>query len=350
MIKKQSLGQFYTTNNDYIVGNLLDIFDTTKITIDPFAGNWDLLNMLDDKYEKMGFDIDPKNEDTIELDTLLFNPGCYEDNYIFTNPPYLARNKSDDKLIFEKYQVDDLYKAALKSIDTCEGGAIIVPLNFLSSKDSLTREDFLSKFKIKKMNIFEEPVFEDTTYTVCSFSFYREENIEQIVEFNFYPSGAKISCLLKKDEGYTLGFEFNRMCSEKSKIKVSRLLKDQEPTSKIFLRALDTGTMEGRICLSLKDEPYFGINTDRAFATISFSKSLSLNQQEIIVKDFNLLLEGNREKYRSMFLSSFRNSTQSYSRKRIAFDDAYGLIHHIIKNHKFDEDIQTTSDVLTASK
>ncbi len=49
-------------------------------------------------------------------------------------PPYLAKNKSDNKKIFSLYKTDDLYKAALLSILESEGGIIIVPLIFLAAK------------------------------------------------------------------------------------------------------------------------------------------------------------------------------------------------------------------------
>jgi hypothetical protein len=42
-------------------------------------------------------------------------------------------------------------------------------------------------------------------------------------------------------------------------------------------------------------------------------------------------LNENREKYNSLFLTNFRNSTKAYSRKRISFDVAYKLISWIIE-------------------
>lgn len=53
-------------------------------------------------------------------DTLL-NPPDYKNKWVITNPPYLTKNKAKDKTIFNKYDVDDLYKATLKSILNCDG-------------------------------------------------------------------------------------------------------------------------------------------------------------------------------------------------------------------------------------
>ena len=48
-------------------------------------------------------------------------------------------------------------------------------------------------------------------------------------------------------------------------------------------------------------------------------------------KDYYNVLELYRDKYYSMFLTNFRNSTSSYARKRISFDVVYRLISYILK-------------------
>ena len=105
---KKTLGQFFTTNSKYIVGDLLKVFPDKATIVDPFAGNWDLLNLIKDKHKVEAFDIDPKNKETIKKDTLL-KPGDYKGKWIFTNPPYLARNKNKDKTLYDKYDTNDLY-------------------------------------------------------------------------------------------------------------------------------------------------------------------------------------------------------------------------------------------------
>ena len=49
--------------------------------------------------------------------------------------PYLARNKSKDKSLYDKYDVNDLYKCFIKNLidDPPDGGIIIIPLNFMCS-------------------------------------------------------------------------------------------------------------------------------------------------------------------------------------------------------------------------
>jgi hypothetical protein len=50
------------------------------------------------------------------------------------------------------------------------GGILIIPLNFWSSirlSDIELRKVFLEKYDVILLNIFEEQVFDDTTYTIC---------------------------------------------------------------------------------------------------------------------------------------------------------------------------------------
>jgi tRNA G37 N-methylase Trm5 len=332
MNKKSELGQFFTTNSKYITQSLLSVFEEDDTVVDPFAGNWDLLNLIKDKCTKVeAYDIDPKNTLTEKRDSLL-NPCSYSNKKILTNPPYLARNKFNDKTIFDVYATDDLYKAALKSISSSDGGVIILPLNFLSSSDDSTRKEFLNLFKITKMNIFEEQVFDDTSYTVCAFSFVRKTS--RMKKFSFkatiFPSKEKIDIILNEEHSYRVGEDYFNDLAAGEQIKISRLREGAVSNSNLFLRALDSGSNSGRISLSVADKPFFGKNTDRAFATLVLPVELTIKQQQDIADRFNLKLEEYRKQYNSLFLSQFRNSTASGARKRISFDEAYALVGSVL--------------------
>ena len=96
-LKKKSLGQFYTTHQEYILQGM-KIPDNIKNIIEPFTGNADLLTFIEkdkNKYKIECYDIDPKKDFIIKQDTIK-NPPSYKDKYLITNPPYLARNKSKD--------------------------------------------------------------------------------------------------------------------------------------------------------------------------------------------------------------------------------------------------------------
>ena len=179
-MNKKCLGQFYTTNYKHIMQNMY-IPDNISNIIEPFAGNGDLLNFLEkDKYNVKCYDIEPKKDFIIKQDTLL-NPPDLDGSFIITNPPYLARNKCDNKNIFNKYNTNDLYKCFIQILinSKCLGGIIIIPLNFICSirkADIELRENFIKKYNISIINIFEEQVFDDTSYSICSFQFSAKDD------------------------------------------------------------------------------------------------------------------------------------------------------------------------------
>lgn len=351
MNKKTQLGQFFTKNSNYIVGNLLDIFPKKSIIVDPFVGEGDLLKIIPNSHpliptniEKIqkniiinnkrmiiGFDIDKKIKGAIYKDTLN-NPPDYTGVWIITNPPYLARNKNKDKSLYNKYNLGDLYKIALKTIMKAEGGIIIIPLNFFSSSNFKLRNEFLSNFKIIKMNIFDEKVFNDTDYTVCSFSFKKEKQTKQTLNSTIYPNKIKKTFEIDIKDNFIIGSEFFNLIKSND-LKIKRLVKGGTPNSDIYLRAIDTGTPQGRISLSLNNNHLYAKDSDRTFATIILDKNYSLDEQKIICQKFNELLEYYRNKYHSLFLTNYRNSSKSYARKRISFNDAYSLISYIIKTY-----------------
>ena len=344
-MNKKKYGQFYTTNAEYIINDLVDIIPNDATIVDPFVGNGDLINYIEYKKDKIMdkflLDIDPKIDNTIVQDTLL-NPLDYTNKWIITNPPYLARNKNKDKVLYDMYNLNDYYKIALKTIIGCEGGVIIIPLNFFSDKDRKIRNTFLSKYKIEKLYIFEEQVFDDTSYTVCSFSFTKNENNEQNINTTYFPSKKNTSILIRESNDYLFGDGFFDVINHKNKLKIKRLTDDMKltPNSNLFLRAIDTGTMDGRISLSVNKNYFYGKNTDRTFATIVLPdeySNLSLESHEKLCIRFNEILNHHRDKYNSLFLTNFRNSTKAYSRKRIGFDMAYKLISYIIINEKWED-------------
>jgi type I restriction-modification system DNA methylase subunit len=324
MNSKKKLGQFYTTNYEYILEGF-DIPSGSKV-IEPFVGQGDLLKWVGPRYSVEAYDIDPKI-DAITRDTLA-NPPDYEGKFVITNPPYLAKNKNKDKTIYDKYAVDDLYKAFLKSLveGNVQGGIVIVPLNFISDRDKKIRNTFFQNYNITKMKIFEETVFRDTSYTVCAFQFSKGKQTSTFPA-TILPSSKKIDLSLEEKWGWRVGGHLHE--KKNSKYKIGRLLPGHIPSSDLFLYAIDTGTNDGRIRLAVKKEHFYGKNTDRAFATIT--TDIPIKDEQLVAKKFNEQLESYRSQYHSLFLTNYRNSTKSYARKRISFDMCYNMIKEILE-------------------
>jgi len=337
MSKKKEYGQFYTHNAKYILQGM-HVKGGLKI-VEPFVGDGSLVEWCDgvDSSLVEKYDIDPRTEGVVVRDTLL-DPPDYKGKFVLTNPPYLAKNKAEDKSIFDKYKTNDLYKCFINSIVTgrVEGGVIIVPLNFICDNHCTQERDmFFSHYDVERVNVFEEQVFDDTSYTVCSIQFTRAAGVRDRKTFDayFYPSMVKKSVEVKKEYDWKIGGDIDRKIE--SKYEVSRLLRegkrpDPREITNIYLNAIDTGSSTGRICLKINDVPFYGKNTDRAFATLVIRPPIDLEKQKEVVGRFNSSLEEARKKHRSLFLVNYRNSTKAYSRKRVKFNLVYNLVKEIL--------------------
>jgi hypothetical protein len=329
---KKQFGIFFTKNYDYILQNL-KIPKNIKNIIEPFTGDGDLIDFIDDKskYNIECYDIIPRKDFIIQRDTIS-NPPDYKNKFIITNPPYLARNKSKNKNLYDKYNTNDLYKCFIKEIinNVCLGGIIIIPLNFWSSirkNDIELRKLFLEKYDIKHLNIFEEQVFEDTTYTICSFLFIPTKNNKNI-PITIYPSNKNINIVLNKENNYIIGGDIYKL-QTKNKYNITRLTSkniDKKNTD-ILVKCIDD------ISLSISNKPYIDTTPNqsaRTYATLIIEPSITPEQQKNIVSKFNQLLNDYRNKYNSLFLTNYRE----LSRKRISFDLVYKIVEHILDFHQ----------------
>lgn len=316
----------YTTKAALICGNLVEYIPSDATLIEPFVGGGDLLELFPNhSWER--YDIDPKIEATTQ-DTLL-SPPDYKGKWVITNPPYLAKNKAINKEIFAKYSVDDLYKATLISILEAEGGILIIPTNFFTDeRTGAVREKFFNRFKILRANIFTEPVFTTTTYSVCSFAFTKKENtkLPQSFELIIQPANEKVQVSIYPEYDYRIAGEFYNSIAKVSNIfgrLVGKTSKDY--ISNIKLYALDT--RNERIRLEFEPNHYEGKESDRSYATLTCKRELTEEQEKKLIAAFNEQLEGFRKSYHDLSLTNYRD----YNRKRIGFTFAYQLLSKIYK-------------------
>ena len=342
MTTKQTLGQFYTTNYDYILQNLSIPDDITSI-IEPFAGNGDLVGFITTDASVACYDIDPKRDYIIQRDTIQ-NPPNYAGCFVITNPPYLARNKSQNKLLFDKYDVGDLYKCFIKELLTnqCVGGILIIPLNFWSSirkKDVELRRDFLRVYNLVRMNIFEEQVFDDTTTTVCAFQFRRgQPTVSPRTPLPFpatciiYPSGIAIDTEMTETNNYTIGGEIYQLQTN-TIYTITRLTCTTQPSTHIVAKCIDDN-QNSQIRLFWVENGHDYIDdtpnlSARTYATLVIVPPISDDKQKQIIDDFNVFLREYRTRYNSLFLTNYRES-KDIARKRISFDLVYKIVGHLL--------------------
>jgi hypothetical protein len=337
---KSQLGQFYTTNYEYILSNM-EIPIGVKTIIEPFVGNGDLLKFLKNEtnYSLEIYDIDPKTPHTIKRDTLT-TPPDYTNKFVLTNPPYLAKNKSKNKDVYEKYKCDDLYKCFIINIITnvCEGGIIIIPVNFLSSvrkADIELRKKFLEKYSIEIVNIFEEQVFDDTSYAVCSIYFLKKHNEVDSITTYVYPSNIKINISLTPENNYTIGGEIYKL-EQNTKYKVQRATRETSKNiTNILLKCIDDSINSQLGFKIVSNDDRFIDKTEklsaRSYATLVINKDLTLEEQKKLVDEMNKYIKEQREKYNSLFLTNFRESN-SIARKRISFDLAFKICNYMLSS------------------
>jgi len=365
---KQQLGQFFTTNSDYILQGL-EIFIKDKEVVDPFAGNGDLLRWATKNGCRLakGFDIDKKYTDgkIINYNDSLNNPQAY--CFVLTNPPYLHKNKADKKtkdrfFSGEHSKFEDLYQVSTFSILGSEEGILVVPLNFLSAENSTKiRELFFAKFDIVKLNIFSERVFEDTTYNVIAFYYKKKSYLCDKNKFvaTIFPECKKAQFVLEKEFTWRLGGRFfERVKEAKNNLNIFRLTEDflkqgkekaviavQDLKNKqtimvnkeikrkianniLFLRAIDSKNGSKIQLEDIRHYDIFGLagkSTSRNLAHLIFGNDLSVGEQKTLMAMFNKELNENREKYCSLFLTNFRDN----NRKRISFDFTYKFLNYL---------------------
>ena len=338
-MSKKQLGQFYTTNYEYILKNM-QIPDNITTIIEPFVGCGDLLSFIKNKeqYHIEIYDIDPKYENTIKQDTLK-NPPQYKDKFVLTNPPYLARNKSKNKEIYDKYDCNDLYKCFISILieNVCEGGIIIIPLNFISSirkSDITLREKFLKIYSIHTINIFEESVFEDTSYSVCSLYFTKKTStVDDDIDVFIYPSNTTMKIALNCENNFTIGGEIYKL-PQNPDYKIQRATsKTKDNITNILVKCIDDSSNSKLGFKIVKDDERFIDDTPkfsaRSYATLVINKELTLEQQKKLVKKMNDFLDEQRNKYNSLFLTNYRESN-SIARKRISFDLAFKICNYTL--------------------
>ena len=366
LANKKSLGQFFTTNSSYILQDL-EQFIVGKNVTDPFAGNQDLINWAKQNNCNSchGFDIDTNLVDNINVffNDSINNQQQYQ--FVCTNPPYLNKNKASQLIkekFFSRQDFADLYQVAINAILSCQEGILIVPLNFLSASNSTKiRKIFFEKFAIKKLNIFNQQVFADTSYNVIAFYFYKlqQPQEQQTIETTIYPEQQKLNITLKKQDAWQFGGNIvEKIANTANNLAVSRLtnknlengdlpikiaIQDLKSTAIInvsarcknvleqniiLLNAIDSKNGK-KICLQdIRDAKILaliGKESSRNLAHLVFDKPIEINKQMQLINLFNQHLSQYRTQYHSFFLTNFRDN----NRKRISFDFVYKFINFL---------------------
>jgi len=310
-----------------------------------------------------------------------------------TNPPYLYLGyirKHDETQKYLGYfeginkGYQDLYQIAMINDlrNDIENLIYVIPTNFLygASVSNKFRLDFLRHYKINKMTIFETSMFKFTGTNIC-IGFFKRKSIskdepqsfeglkfknknkfvkreyylkpkykyragsvfEEFIENNRIQKPLKVSYYLQKEEVLNNPGPFeikvidaNRYENNQYKnliINVSEKLKKKLVNNILYVRTVDTGSVDGRVGLGIVKE-HFGVdgiyvsgNTYRTHPIqIFLDPELTYKDQILLRNYFNTILEHFREKLDSEFLTTYKYSKADYTRKYLGLTQVRGLI------------------------
>lgn len=305
VVKKRSLGQFFTRNNFWLKGHIIEFIESTKATIafDPFAGDGDLLNVAQKiGFKKIkGFDKD-KSLNWEKNDSLLNIPKV-DNSIIITNPPYLTNYSAKRKGIygnvkkyFDSCNYDDIYQLAIEKCLVNDFGIMIVPETFINSK--------FPKHRLVSITIIEDQLFNDTENPVCVICFDKKnKSYDQI---DVYKNDKLIGKL-----GY---FEKMRKIPHKN-----TYMKFNCPKGQIALRAVDTTNPAKSIAFMLPGEMDYDLTTIKhSSRLITVIEIKTTNNEAInkIIKHSNKLLSDFRKKTNDVLLSPFKGNKKNGERRR----------------------------------
>lgn len=212
------------------------------------------------------------------------------------------------------------------------GGIVVVPLNFFCSireNDIQLRTKFINLYDIKNVNVFETPVFEDTTYTVCSFMFIKHKERTRI-NFKFYPSDKSVD-IMPDYKNFIIGKEMYDTRVAKN-IKICKINSIKDRNNNIIVKCIDDKTL---INMYL-DKNIIVDNTvkksNRSYISMNITIdniSLNDNQQIYLCEKFNSYMTEQRTKYNSLFLTNYRD----FCRKRISFNLVYKIISKLLLDY-----------------
>ena len=292
--------------------------------------------------------------------------------------PYFKYFKNEN----EGYQ--DLYQIAMMNDlrNDVKNLVYIIPSNFLfgSSVSNKFRLDFLKYYQILKVVVFEFKVFEFTGTNICIGYFYRKENPHQelqifngtkfknsnlVVEREYkllpkykYRCGSEFNEFIetyRREESLEVNFylkkedvirnkgeielevidanEYNNNVYARTSISVNKDFSSKIKSNFLYVRTVDTGSDDGRAGLGIIREDFLvdGIlvsgNTYRTHPIQIFLTPKLPTFLLMLLKNYtNLILKFYREKLDSEFMTTYKYSKASYTRKYLGLSQVKGII------------------------
>ena len=217
------------------------------------------------------------------------------------------------------------------------GGILIIPINFLTDERSASlRKVFFKQYDIIRLNVYLDSMFDNTDYNVCSFFFKRKvnDNTSVSIDTHIYENKKEIENFiftLHKEYSYRIGGEFFNDISIVKPI-----------FSRITETKRDNPTHINIVCIDKTNEPlhfyydetlYYGKQTDRNIATLSFNGELTPEFEKQLIDEANKYINDFRALNHNLCFTNYRDR----HRKRIGFTEAYQIMTVIYNRFKTKE-------------
>lgn len=343
MTTKKDLGAFYSTNIkelfNIVYEDFIKQYDKSKIIYEPCCGNGDIINYLINndflnidisniKY----YDIINQSYKNVIIQDTIINPLDYNNSYIITNPPFLAKNKMI-KEMKDKYKdlknCNDLFELYILQLLNCEclGGILILPSNFLFSYSNKLRQQFIKKYEIKTLKIYEKQIFKDTTSSVIVFDFFLRSNNNFNINAYLLSKDKTENFIieLSQNNNFSYGEEIYKE-KYKSELNIIRFTDEKLIKDDYYLSNIEIKTLDPKIKAEFIKSPKINKLSDRSKINFVINYKLKENEELYVIKKFNKTLNKYRIKYHSLFMSSYRE----FNRKRLNFDLIYIMLKNII--------------------
>ena len=323
---KRELGQYFTKQSiwlrPHIKEHIQSLANSYTHCVDPFAGDGHLLSVAEELgFEKIGLDIDKGicQKNGWEKNDSIKSVKRYENAFVLTNPPYLAKNsakrmKSKMVSYFEPGAIpgidigqlgvlDDLFKFAIdKVLQTYSESVWIVPESGIQDLDDLPKW----KDKLHSITILEENPFDDTEHPVCVMVFSKSNPKQQVwkndellgsysemkKEHDKFGRGPnKLTPMKFNDENGTLGFRAVDGTREDGSMRIK------------FCRGEELGYDRSNIKVSSRHLTYIGIELEGEVLDETIAGA-------------NRIIDDYRGKTKDVFLTAFMGNTKDGKRRR----------------------------------
>jgi hypothetical protein len=328
----RTLKQFFTHDYDLLLPILVSYPIRERLVIDPFAGEQHLLRLVD--CDKIAVDVDASVNPDIVADSFNELPK-FESCAVITNPPYAHWHilQRENQRLAEAVMLAgyvDLYEYSIRRVIDQLGFCpiyAILPENFIASRTTRLRRELYKHIKV--VQIHTRSLCDDTEQPTVFVVLTPEE----IDDTDLWIDDKFTAKILITADGLQPRLE---AIGDYVDFGMKPWQTEEQRNTSILLKATDGGSENNRIRLMTVAEQFPGLRhfhnkiSDRAYIQIVPKIELSDSQIELLKMAFNRWVDKWRSDTFGLGLTSFRNNSNGFRRKRLDFKLARLVLNNLI--------------------